>query len=240
MKLIDAFWEKRNLGVKSCHELIIEKSDSLNSVKSQLLLLNSEYVVVKVPDGRIELSFLLTELGYSFIENLIHFTYNPKIHKSIIQRILEDINYVKMDEADIDYLFCEIRKNIFSTDRVFLDPYFSSEQASNRYIGWIKDELTKSCDIYKLVLQNKDVGFFTFKDLGEGRYFPFLIGIYSNFLNRALGRCLIYSIIQETIKRNGKIISTYSSSNNIRAVRCYSSLKFNISGMQYVYVKHNK
>ena len=42
----------------------------------------------------------------------------------------------------------ELRSGLFDTDRVYLDPYFTKEQASNRYVNWIKDEMSRTTELF--------------------------------------------------------------------------------------------
>ncbi|MDR1732839.1 MAG: hypothetical protein LBR61_12175, partial [Synergistaceae bacterium] len=125
------------------------------------------------------------------------------------------------------------------TDRVYLDPAFSPKQAANRYIGWIGDEIERGCDLYKLIYKDQSIGFFTFKDLGEGVYFPFLSGMYSGFKQGGLGLGTAYYPVIETKKRDGKQTSSYISSNNVSTVKNHVFLKYYFDDINYVYVKHN-
>ena len=68
MKIINASWEERNLGVTCC-EVTIEKDDSLLYVQEELSRLSSvQYLVIKVDAPNVEAHFLLAKLGYVFIE----------------------------------------------------------------------------------------------------------------------------------------------------------------------------
>ena len=240
MKAVNAVWEQRNLGV-NCYEITIEKKDSIEIVKEQLPKYLAEYVVVKVPTARTDIMFALSEMQYIFIECSIHITNNLKnIELQGVQKRLADaVNYSQMDKLDIDVLFDEIRAGMFTTDRVNLDPYFSLQQGANRYIGWISDERDRGTLVYKLTYKDKAIGFFTFKDLGSGVYFPFLAGLYKNCMQSfGLGFNIVYKPICEAIKRNGRMLSTYVSSNNLNAIHVHTMLNFKFNAIHYVYIKH--
>ncbi len=240
MKIIDAFWEKRNLGV-SCSEVEIENGDLVELVKKELSTIDTQYTVLKVPSGRTDIILEITRGGYFFIEASLHL-----IHKlgdchlnGIQERLAQKVDYQLMNEADIRVLFSEIASGMFNTDRISLDPYFSSEQSAKRYIGWISDELDKGTSVFKLIYKNETVGFFTFKDIGEGVYYPFLAGIYSNYAKAGIGFTTIYKPIFEALKKKGKMISTYVSTNNLNAMRMHEAIGFFCDKINYVFIKHS-
>jgi hypothetical protein len=60
MKIVNAIWERRNLGVR-CIEVTLEATDAVPDVKSTLAGLDTQYLVIKVPAGRSDLMFCLSE-----------------------------------------------------------------------------------------------------------------------------------------------------------------------------------
>ena len=56
MKIIDAYWEKRNLGV-STKEVLVEEQDSAIDIKKALSAIehDAEYLVFKVPIARFDI-----------------------------------------------------------------------------------------------------------------------------------------------------------------------------------------
>lgn len=239
LKIINAVWEKRNLGV-DCHEIKIEINDTIDYIKNELPKNEAQYTVVKVPSNRCDLNFLLQELGYKYIESSIHLTHDLKnINLNPIQqRILNSIGYETMDKFDIDKLFCEIEKGIFKTDRIYVDPYFTHEQAANRYVNWISDELDKGCEIFKLTYKNDSIGFFTFKNIGNSTCYPFLSGMYKDYLKSGLGVSTVEKPLKEAINMNYKNLNTYISSNNVSTFSAHVSLGFLFKSIEHVYVNH--
>lgn len=240
MKIIDAVWEKRNLGVNTL-EIVIERDDTIDEIKKKLDTIHEEYMVIKVPAERTDVMLLLPQFGFSFIECTIKVTHNLKnLNLTGIQkRLVDAVSYELMNEDDIEQLFDEIKKGLFYTDRIYLDPYFTKEQAANRYIGWIKDEISRGTDLYKYIYKDKTFGFFTFKDLGNDEYYPFLAGVYSDHINTGLGFAFNYKPLMEAIRRNGKLISTYISTNNLNTIRMHNVMGFSFDEVSYVYIKHS-
>ena len=239
LKIVDAFWEKRNLGV-CCHEIEIELGDEADFLKKELPLNEAAYTVVKVPSNKFDVMFLLQELGYTYIESSINLVHDLKEIRlnPLQQRIMDSVSYSTMTDKDIDHVFREIRKGIFTTDRIYIDPYFSHEQAANRYVNWIGDELERGCKIFKLTYKNDSVGFFTFKDMGNGVCYPFLAGMYEKYLNSGLGICTIEKPLKHAIKMNYKKYSTFISSNNTSTFSAHVALNFSFRKIYHVYIKH--
>ena len=100
---------------------------------------------------------------------------------------MERISCHEMVPGDLDFLYGAIRDGLFGTDRVSLDPHFTAEQSSNRYVYWIRDELDRGAKACKLVYRDSVVGFFTLKQRGPEEWFAFLGGLYPDFLTSRFG-----------------------------------------------------
>jgi len=242
MRIVDAFWEKRNLSV-DCVEITIEKHDILSQLEEICNQLNTiDYVVVKVPVARIDINEYLTKQGFIFVEGSVNFQLNVKdaILSPLQQRLNAAITYSEMEENDLAQLYTEIENGLFKTDRILFDSYFTEKQAATRYINWIKDELTRTTQAYKIVYKEDAIGFFTFKEVSENTYYPFLAGLYEKYTNSGLGFTTLRKPIEEVIRRNGKSISTFASTNNPLTLRSATQQGYNISNINYVFIKHNK
>ena len=148
------------------------------------------------------------------------------------------MSYEIATEDDIVFLENELRNGLFETDRIYLDPFFTNDQASNRYINWIKYELSIGTNLYIIKYKDNKIGFFTLKEIGECVYYPLLAGLFNKYKKSGLGFSIIYCPIKETIKRNGKKISTNVSSNNQSAAKIHILLGFQIEKMCYTLIKH--
>jgi len=241
MKIVDAFWEKRNLGV-SCKEIEIENCDTAEVVAEKLSGMEAEYTVVKTPIARTDIMELLNENGFNFIECMFHATHNLKMPEisSVQKRMAEAVDYRLMKEDETEELFSEIRKGMFVTDRIFLDSHFTDSQAAERYVNWIKDEIARGTELYLLTHKEKHVGFFIFKEISDEEFNPFLAGIYSNKSLPGIGIAIQYNVIKEAQKRNGKLLHAYFSTNNAPVMNAHLLFNYEIKAVNYVYVKHSK
>lgn len=238
MILTDATWEKRNLGV-SCQELTIEHTDNLNMVMEQVHALEASYQVIKVPAGMTDIMFALEEQGFHFIETSIHVLHNLTIDNmnSVLKRMNDSISYERMNQEDLKEMYEKIDQGMFYTDRIYLDEKLR-DRAAYRYKCWINDEVQKGTEIFKYIYKDKGIGFFSFKEIEDGVYYPFLAGIYKDYQHLPFGMVYVYKPIIEAKKRNGKMISTYISSNNPNAMRMHVDAGFTVKEVTYVYIKH--
>ena len=79
MKIVDAVWEKRNLGVTTC-EVTIEQEDTLEEVNSACDDLSNryEYLVFKIPSNRSDLVLPMQLKNFRYIETQFTFMTSAK------------------------------------------------------------------------------------------------------------------------------------------------------------------
>ena len=238
MKTIDAVWEKRNLGVETV-EFKIDYSDD-ESVMTDILNAEKQYNVVKLPVNKPELMALLQDNGYRFVECMLSIQHDlSDMKKAAAQHLrMFHLDYFPMDKPDIEVLFLEMKTGMFSTDRIYNDPLFSKEKASDRYKNWINDELERGAVIYKLVFRDTAVGFFILKKLDGDILNPFLVGLYDGYQDKGFGLSLAFNILTECQRLGARKIVGSVSSNNPAIVRLDEMLGYEIRDIEYVFVKH--
>jgi hypothetical protein len=156
----------------------------------------------------------------------------------VIKRISDSITYSLMDAGDLEELNRQFKLNIFYTDRVYVDPHFTREQAAQRYIGWANDLVVGGAKAYKCMLKDKPVGFFISKFDGEENDVVF-VGVYSEYAQSGLGLGVIVASLREG-KETGAAFSRGSvSSNNMPSMTSHLAIGYRITGAACNYVKHN-
>ena len=231
MKIIDATWEQRNLGV-TCYEVVFDRDDKVSDIERNWdKFLERQYLVFKVPVNRPDIAAFVQSCGAKYIETAI--TFHCDLRTWQLPESLKDIcalsSYAPMNEDDIKVMFEEIRKGIFKTDRVYLDPRFTREQAAQRYINWSKDMLNSGNVPCKVMYLGETIGFFNDK----------LSGVYSKFTGTGMGLFIQYSCIDVARyigKNKDKVVV---SSNNLEVVNLRIKLGCLIKKMTNVFVKHN-
>jgi hypothetical protein len=87
--------------------------------------------------------------------------------------------------------------------------------------------------------KSEDVGFFTYKDIGNGVYFPFLGGLYKENAKAGIGVTLNLCEIEEAGKRNAKKMLSAYSTNNRGASAIHLQMGYILDEIMCVFVKHN-
>lgn len=237
MRVVEAVWEKRNMGVDTI-EIEAEENDSLEDAEKVISETKSEYLVLKIPSTRSDITRLAGKYGYEYIEDMIHLVNNlvPVQMSKVQKRMYDAVPVEKMTEKDMEGLYQEIRQGMFSTDRISNDTFFSAEQAAERYIGWISDELKRGTEFYKYIYKDKIIGFFTLREMENGIFDSFLGGFYRDFRKSGFGS--VYKAPDLVRGRNGKKLITSVSSNNIVQVRALLSNGYLPDKINHVFIKH--
>lgn len=240
MRIVDAVWEKRNLGVE-VKEIICDYQDKSEKLCSELEKVNEAYSVVKIPMGHTDLLLEVQKLGYSVMEMSIQV--EGKIDKmeipAIYQRFIPHISICNADESILKKVLDEIREgSIFDTDRIARDPDFSKRIAGERYYNWSCDEIGRGAKTVVAYYKDEPVAFGINKIVGGTRYDAFLGGVFSKVQNRGLGFLALYANMESVRYQGGKIIETRVSSNNLPILRLHMQYGYEIKDMNYILVKH--
>ena len=244
MEFVDCIWELDNLGKRTCEISYNDKDvfnidDLFNKIKSY------EYVVVKVPMNMPYINARLSELGFILIETQLSiskkykdFNFDDRLIKCLYPRVSEKI---VSSEEDLCFILDRISSNMFSTDRIYLDPNFGQDCSMRRYKNWLRTEFHNNTSIIKsIVYDGNEIGFGMHREK-DGITYGLLGGIYENSQSEGFGM-LTACFGFLTSKKFGKPFKktlTAISSNNVPMVQIYNYLNFKIDNMKYVFVKHN-
>lgn len=243
MKVTDAVWETRNLGVRT-FEIMIEQGDTIDNfvhIHSELLKKEAQYIVIKMPSNKNDFLYMLPKYGYTFVETIFYTSLKVKNYQ--VPKALEqmDRNFTLtevIDNTHLERVLSEVEKGIFDTDRISMDPNFSKEQSARRYVNWIRD-MTKARDcIFEVNLSNQPFGFFTLKQIDQDRVYPVLLGCYEEYKDKGLGALLVKKCNDYIWSLGYKEITTCLSSNNINIFKCNLLFGTQISSIYYTFVKY--
>ncbi len=241
MQIVDAYWEKRNLGV-STQECIIEADDSVETVILNINELSADYQVIKAPVGRIELYSELQKQGFTFAETSFEISHSLKeMPVSMMMKRLKDaISYSVVNEKDMIEVRSQIRKGMFISDRVYLDPMFSPEQAANRYVGWMEDEEKRGSLFFNFEYKKEKIGFMCCRMTEKRILNSMLGGVYASNSAMPFGSALMTKQLDIAKDLGAVKFVTHISSNNLQVVRVYSSFGYVVERINYVFIKHKK
>lgn len=218
MKVINAIWEKRNLGIDVV-EVEISRGDSAEEVSEKLNKIKADYVSVKLPSYLTEFLDIIQHKGYVYREDLIHVRHRLQSipRTAVQQRMYDTISYHEMSSRDICELKSEIERGMFSSDRFSIDSRFTKEQCANRYVNWVDDLLINGAKPFVMEYKGEHSGFIILKTEDKKTYQSILGGAYEKFRNSGLG---IVQKEQEIVKILGGIcVETTVSSNNVAQLK---------------------
>jgi hypothetical protein len=242
MKIVDAKWELRNLN-KKVYEIELDNNDTddefvLNSLRD---LPNCDYSCIKIPVARLKLMRKLETLGYNFVEMLtrlevvkLPILFGPlaKMRKYLFSKV--------SDTNEKEFIFHNIKKGMFSTDRYSLDDNFSTKQSTNRYIGWINDVLKNGGNLCSILYKEDHIGFFLIKHLEKKCYISYLAGVFENVAPIGSGVFINQMAYEHCFKDGARSVYTTFSSNNVSAASIYNLFETRLIWQKYVYTMHHK
>lgn len=237
MKIIDAIWEERNLGVKT-YEILLEKGDISDDVAVELQKLIGDYFVVKIPS---ELSFLMKVVqdnGFQYIEDIIHVEHDlSEVPRNrIIQRLYDETTFRLMNDKDYEQLFSEIKDGMYEDDRISNDPYFGKEKSAIRYLNWIKDLMSKNALFYAIRYRDDSTGFVVLETKDGSTYHSVLGGGYRKYRKSGIG--IIQKEQEITKSLGGKRVITSVSSNNVGQFKALIMNGYRPYGIDHIFIKH--
>lgn len=241
MKIVHATWEKRNLGVDS-YKFEIEENDSFEVFAEKEAEISCDYKVVKVSNHNSQFYSRLSNCGYDFIEAQVfccrrtdrEFCMSP-----IQQRLYSKMNYSIATETETEHL-CQriIDEKLFDNDTIAMDPNFSIELANQRFVGQIKDELSRGSTLYNIFYKDKIIGFFGLTQLNGDSIYTFLGGIFKDYQNCGFGVLMNYLALTAAREKGAKRLHSAFSSNNNGAFDLHVSADYSVDEILYIFVKH--
>lgn len=240
MKIVDAYWEKRNLGI-NCIEITVEQTDEVEELKQALQQTNAAYIVVKVPELRMDMFQELTARGYCFVETLIGLEKKIELPRLCHEQKckLPYLSYQIDAAGSRDRVAEQIDLGLFNTDRISIDSHFSKADAMNRYNGMLTDELVRGGELMEYLWEEEPIGFTCFRNISQDEYYQSLSGIYEKYRGHGFGFLPSYFPIIEMEKRSAKRVVTSISTNNVPSLRVHIRDGYVPKTIKNIFVKHN-
>lgn len=240
MNIVNATWEKRNLGV-DCVEFEISDNDDIEEVTSLILTAQEEYQIAKVPVGDVRKQLAVQDCGFRFYETNLQLERKIKSQHNLPQiysRFEKDVEYRDATKNEIDEILRIVEEGrMFTTDKVAQDPYFSPELSGRRYALWARDILNKSA---KTVIGffRGEMASFTIYEVKDKYYNAFIGGMFEKYRDKGLGFIPLYVTAEQIFDLGGGILKTGVSSNNPSILRLQLLFGCRITDMTNIYIKH--
>lgn len=243
MKVVDAFWEKRNFGYDVV-EIVLNRKD-LEALDGVILEFESnyldKYVVLKMPVADLKALHRFEKLNFNYMETSFGIFKNIKDNGCV--EILKGVeNPLSIKELETESEFLEVLENIgddmFLTDRVYLDPALDKSVARSRCINWLKQEYYQNdkcrTRVYFKKTTGEKVGFaLDLHDRQKGVLYAVLGGIYSKYQDMGYSPFSFQAGEQDALRIGVKKIKTSISSNNLGILKIYSLFGFQVHSIQY-------
>ena len=141
--------------------------------------------------------------------------------------------------SELDVIYESMRKGVFDTDKIALDPHFGSEKSGYRYYAWSKDLIEKDMAVpYMVTQEDRAIGYFILKKVSERMGDSFLAALFDNSNDNGLGFSVLYYPMLEAKKNGLKKMITGVSSNNPASLKMHLALGYQIKSLHYVMTKH--
>ncbi len=243
MKIVHATWENRNLGCDA-YEIFIERSDlkdfdaTLQDIRAQDF--SGAYVTLKMPVGDLKALHSLEDNGFRFMETQINLELYLKDFKmpAILTPLLRSLKYEELIKSHESWerIINRITPDLFTTDRIFLDPLLNKGTSCIRYQNWMRDLATKeNSKLFLLYMNDSEIGFILdIYDFENKIAYGILGGLFNKFENKGLGLALIALEVEEARKNHLKKFNTMVSSNNLPVLKAQLFLENKIIHETYV------
>lgn len=240
MRIINAVWEKRNLGVE-CVEFEISATDDMKKVAKVISAEEAEYQVAKVPTGNVRAQLAIQDCGFKFYET--NFQLERKISDSnelpkMYVRFKKYLDFRVATDQEIEDILSEVASGtMFVTDKVAQDPLFSQELSGRRYSLWARDIIAKGARTV-LGLYKNNIASFTIYEEKDAYYHAFIGGMVNEYKDKGLGFIPLYVTGEQIRQNGGGVLKTGVSSNNPAILRLHLQFGCKIRDMTNIYIKH--
>ena len=211
MKTVHAVWELENIGTDAW-EIWLDAHDTpemLAQEEQRIIAQGAEYIAVKTPPNCQQLIFGLPQMGYTFVEAVYHVAVRrDEYHMpETIARFDRGLTVEhRTEKADLDRICDIIRKGIFVSDRVSLDPAFGVLKGGNRYANWLRGLIDQGGFLYEVVKGDRPIGFFVILRKDENTVDPVLMGT------------LVFAGMVATLFLRHELVSLYTESAPVEAL----------------------
>jgi hypothetical protein len=226
VKIIDAYWEERNLGLKVC-EIVFDDDEIFNHETISSLEESYKYIVAKIPGDSVHLVHNLEGMGFRYLENqlVLYILSNEllQIDKNW-ERRYNNISCEKVsDKKDLDSICDKIKKGLYIKGRISADPEIENGISDLRIVNWLNDlSVRENVFIYKLVRDETAIGYFALEKINNAHFNVVQAGIFSDYQNKGFSFLIPYNILK--IAADDEITGIYASisSNNMSMINSIS------------------
>lgn len=242
MKIANCPWELENLGCRVA-EVSVLATDMVDVNEIQKIESDYDYIVIKIESGNMHHTAIMTQLGYTLAETQMSLNKpyaewqikEDKLTSALLSQM--KVEQIKSDE-DLQELLSLMTDNMFSTDRIYLDPLFGPKYSARRYRNWTVSEYKKGALLYKHYFRGQYVGFSLCKR-EEEKLHCLLAGNFEQYQNTGIGFWIpLIPLLYPDAQHKNYVTSI--STNNYPVWQMYNRHHYTVTRFDYVFIKHIK
>lgn len=235
MKIVDCFWEQANLDCRVT-EVTVDTDEIISEETLRELEGKYDYIVLKFPVACFQNYQIATNKQYTFVEaqlsiqkKMDSWNLSPKDEKLLSRFSAVEVT----DTAGMEEVLSKITEKMFTTDRIYLDLAFGPEYSARRYRNWTRTAFEQGAILHSFFYKDQEIGY------GLSKYENNVIHGLLGGAYEGEGMGLIVPTGPLFIE-NRRIdwFKTKISANNTPVLRLYNHFNFEITNVEYVFVKH--
>lgn len=240
MKIIDCPWELANLNC-CVAEISVSAEEVIDPAAIRDLESKYDYLVLKIQAGKMTNNIIASELGFALAETQMALIKAKRDWDfeadQLTKRLLKQLSVERIEtEKDFEELMSSITEDMYSTDRIYLDPEFGPKYSVRRYKNWTRTEWERGALLYKHFFRGRYVGYSLCKKQGD-ELVCLLAGCFEQYQKTGIG--LWIPLVPELLPNMEYTkYTTHVSTNNIPVWQMYNHQKYVVGGFDYVFVKH--
>lgn len=249
MKIIKATWENRNLGCDA-YEITLDRKD-LKNFDAVLDEIHTQdfagaYVTLKMPVGDLKALHALEDDGFRFMETQFHIGRDLRNYETpeMLKRYQNLLTRTEVPKIASEWqkVVDLITPDMFTTDRIYLDPQLKPEMSCTRYKNWVMDLVEKpEAHLFLYNDSNSPVGYgVDIYDEKRNCVHGMLGGVFEACQDEGLGFALWDAALRAYAREGFADTKTSISSNNNDVLRLYMFFGYKIAKEQYVLRKFLK
>ena len=218
----------KNCAVQLDNLEIRDEKKALSQLKELITKFSKNKVILascRLPHNSIKESMILEDLGFKFVEMVLHPFADLLSFKTLSCKNKIEINEAKPSELEELSVIAEIA---FKDDRFSVDERIPDGYAGKRYKNWVLSCVDHpSQKVLKFSLQKKTIGFFIIEeDKITRKAYWHLTAISPKFQGQGLGTECWKAMISDHKSRDIKEVSTTISARNSIVLNLYTKLDF--------------
>jgi hypothetical protein len=227
MNIVDAYWDKKISGLKTC-EILFGKEDTFQTYLDAGIEKNFQFSVVKIPIGNLGIVHQFEDIGYKYLENQLCLSFNVDQLEWINSkwtRLFNGFTYKLLSTGEeLAMVTAQVSDNMFEADRYSQDPFWTEDLSSKRYVNWITELFDLKVRFYTMIKNGTEVGFFAINsESGKTNSCP-IAGIYNQYKFSGYIFVLVHDILAISKDGGANKFVTSISSNNSNLLSSFSKI----------------